>query len=132
MVAFSDVFDDPTALSEWTRLAEVEGWTDKLKTLDVDATAPGALYLEPYPSVWFYAYTAPLLFKSVEGNFVVTTRIDVSGADADMQVTADYVRFRRPSLSEEATAYVTDRNLHWDDYRISNEKLVALCPFLID
>ncbi|HHP7239948.1 hypothetical protein [Longibacter sp.] len=276
--ALSDEFNDPTALSEWTRLAEAEGWTDKLKTLDVDAPAPGALYLEPYPSVWFYDYTAPLLFKTVEGNFVVTTRIDVSGADgtmpsttyslaglmarrprpdapftadsawakdrenyvflvtgttgepgvpkietksavrsqpivkhypretsgwielrlvrlnqtvialyrrpeadwqiherfyrpdlpstlqvglmaygdyatvreqtwydpwayntsvlrnadADMQVTADYVRFRRPQLSDEATTFVSERNLHWDDYRISNEKLVALCPFLLD
>ena len=49
--ALSDEFDDPSALSEWTRLADVECWTDKLKTLDVDETAPGALYLEPYPSV---------------------------------------------------------------------------------
>ena len=78
--ALSGEFDDPSTLSEWTRLAEVEGWTDKLKTLDVDETAEGALYLEPYPSVWFYDYTAPLLFQEVEGNFIVTTRINVSGA----------------------------------------------------
>ena len=276
--ALSDEFDDPNALSEWTRLAEVEGWTNKLKTLDVDETTEGALYLEPYPSVWFYDYTAPLLFKRVEGNFMVTTRINVSGADsampattyslaglmarrsrpdapftadsawakdrenyvfvaagttsepgapkietksavrsrplvkhypretngpielrlvrldqtvialyrrpgggwqiherfyrpdlpttlqvglmaygdyatvreqvwydpwayntsvlreadADMQVTANYVRFRRPELSDEAAAYIEERTLHWDDYRISNEKLVSLCPFLTE
>jgi len=276
--ALSDEFDDPDALSEWTRLANVEGWTDKLKTLDVDETAEGALYLEPYPSVWFYDYTAPLLFKTIEGNFMATTRINVSGtasampsttyslaglmarrprpgapftadsawakdrenyvfhvtgttgepgapkietksavrsrplvkhypretsgpielrlvrldqtvialyrrpegdwqiherfyrpdlpatlqvglmaygdyatvreqvwydpwayntsvlreAGADMQVTANYVRFRRPELSDKATAYVKERTLHWDDYRISNETLVSLCPFLTE
>jgi hypothetical protein len=273
----SDAFDDARSLSAWTRLAETEGWSDKLRTLDVNDTSDGALYLEPYPSVWFYDYTAPFLFKTVEGNFMVTTRINVSGLeapmpsttyslaglmarrprsdapfradsawakdrehyvflvtgttgepgapkietksavrsrpivkhyprttsgwielrlvrlgetvialyrrpdgewqlherfyrpdlprrlqvglmaygdyatvreevwydpwayntsvirqDADMQVEADYVRFRRPTLSAEAQRYVAERNLHWDDYRISNEQLVALCPFLVE
>lgn len=273
----SDEFDASGSLSEWTQLSEVEGWTDKLKMLDVDSTSPGALYLEPYPSVWFYDYTAPLLFKAVDGNFMVTTRINVSGhdgampsttyslaglmarrlrgeapfradsawakdrenyvflvtgttgepgapkietksavrsrpivkhypretsgpielrlvrldqtiialyrtpggewqiherfyrpdlpntlqvglmaygdyatvreetwydpwdyntsvlrADADMQVEAEYVRFRRPTLSDEAQAFIDARNLHWDDYRISNARLTALCPFLVE
>jgi hypothetical protein len=275
--ALSDEFESAASLSDWTRLADVEGWTDKLKTLDVDDTAPGALYLEPYPSVWFYDYTAPLLFKTVDGNFMVTTRINVSGhdgampsttyslaglmarrprseapfradsawakdrenyvflvtgttgepgapkietksavrsrpivkhypretsgwielrlvrlgetiialyrrpegdwqiherfyrpnlpgtlqvglmaygdyatvreqtwydpwpyntsvirEDADMRVEADYVRFRRPALSDAAQAFVDARNLHWDDHRISNDRLVALCPFLVE
>jgi hypothetical protein len=276
--SLSDEFDNADTLSDWTRLAEVEGWTDKLKTLDIDAKAPGALYLEPYPSVWYYDYTGPFLFKTVEGNVMVTTRINVSGLDSnmpeaafslaglmvrrprpdapfnadtawtadresyafiaagttgepgepmietkstirskprakhypretgdwielrlvrlgrtvialyrhpegdwqiheryyrnhlpntlqvglmaysdyptvreqiwydawkyktsviqdgneDMKVEADYVRFRRPQLSKEAITFVSERDLHWDDYRISNEKLVALCPFLVD
>lgn len=275
LAALSDEFVTTDALSDWTRISNAEGWADKLKTLAVD---DGTLVLEPYPSVWFYDYTAPLLFKSVEGNFMVTARIDVSGADgampsttyslaglmarrsrpdapfkadsawakkrenyvflvtgttgepgvpkietksavrsrpivkhypretsgwielrlvrlnqtvialyrrpegdwqiherfyrpdlpgslqvglmaygdyatvrkemwydpwayntsvlrdadADMRVTADHVRFRRPQLSDEATTFVSKRNLHWDDHRISNERLVALCPFLIE
>jgi hypothetical protein len=112
-----------------------KGWADKLKVLDVNETTPGHLYLEPYPSVWFYDYTAPLLFKSVEGNFVVTTRIDVSGADGAMPSTTYSLAglmARRPQLFKEATPFVSERNLNWDDYRISNEKLVALCPFLVE
>lgn len=278
LAALSDDFDDESTLSEWTRLSEAEGWTDKLKVIDVNDTADGHLYLEPYPSVWYYDYTGPFLFKTVEGNVMVTTRINVSGLDSDvpeaafslaglmvrrprrnapfeadtawtadresyafivtgttgepgmpkietkstirskprakhypreaggwielrlvrlnqtvialyrrpngewqvheryyrnhlpntlqvglmaygdyptvreqiwydpwkyktsvirngnedMQVKADYVRFRRPVLSKEAKAYVDERNLNWDDYRISNRKLLALCPFLAE
>jgi hypothetical protein len=274
LAALSDEFNTADAPSDWTRLTDAEGWADKLKTLAVD---DGALVLEPYPSVWFYDYVGPFLFRRVEGNFMVTTRINVSGQDvpmpstayslagllarrprsdapftadsawakdrenyvflvtgttgepgaskietksavrsqpivkhypretsgwihlrlvrfnqtiialyrrpggdwqiherfyrpdlpgtlqvglmaygdyttvreetgyepwtyntsvirkdADMRVETEYVRFRRPQLSDEATAYVQERNLHWDDYRIPNERLVALCPFLVE
>jgi hypothetical protein len=27
---------------------------------------------------------------------------------------------------------VQERSLHWDDHRISNERLVELCPFLVE
>ena len=274
LAALSDEFETSDAPSDWTRLTDAEGWADKLKTLTVD---DGALVLEPYPSVWFYDYVGPFLFRRVEGNFMVTTRINVSGQDApmpstayslagllarrprsdapfaadsawakdrenyvflvtgttgepgaskietksavrsrpivkhypretsgwihirlvrlnqtiialyrrpgadwqiherfyrpdlpstlqvglmaygdyatvreetwyepwtyntsvirkdaDMWVETEYVRFRRPRLSDEATTYVQERTLHWDDYRISNEHLVALCPFLVE
>lgn len=274
LAALSDEFETSDALYNWTRLTDAEGWADKLKTLTVD---DGALVLEPYPSVWFYDYVGPFLFRRVEGNFMVTTRINVSGQDApmpstayslagllarrprsdapfaadsawakdresyiflvtgttgepgaskietksavrsqpivkhypretsgwihlrlarldqtiialyrrpkgdwqiherfyqpdlpgtlqvglmaygdyttvrektwyepwtyntsvirkdaDMRVETEYVRFRRPRLSHEATTYVQERTLHWDDYRISNEQLVALCPFLVE
>jgi hypothetical protein len=274
IAALSDEFDAADAPPDWTRITDAEGWADKLKTLTVD---DGALVLEPYPSVWFYDYVGPFLFRRVEGNFMVTTRINVSGqdapmpstayslagllarrprsdapfaadsawakdresyvflvtgttgkpgapkietksavrsrpivkhypretsgwihlrlvrldqtiialyrrpgadwqiherfyrpdlpgtlqvglmaygdyttvrekswyepwtyntsvlrTDADMRVETEYVRFRRPQLSDEATTYVQERNLHWDDYRISNEQLVALCPFLTE
>ena len=274
LAALSDEFETQRSLSDWTRITDAEGWTDKLKTLTVD---DGALVLEPYPSVWFYDYVGPFLFQRVEGNFMVTTRINVSGrdapmpstayslagllarrprsdapfvadsawakdresyvflvtgstgepgapkietksavrsrpivkhypretngwirlrlvrldqtiialyrrpgddwqiherfyrpdlpgtlqvglmaygdyttvreetwykpwryntsvlrTDADMRVETDYVRFRRPRLSDEATTYVQEHTLHWDDYRISNERLVALCPFLVE
>jgi regulation of enolase protein 1 (concanavalin A-like superfamily) len=33
--------------------------------------------------VWFYDYTAPFMFKDVEGDFMVTTRIRVAGTSAD-------------------------------------------------
>jgi len=274
LAALSDEFETSDAPSDWTRLTDAEGWADKLKTLTVD---DGALVLEPYPSVWFYDYVGPFLFRRVKGNFMVTTRINVSGqnapmpstayslagllarrprsdapfaadsawakdresyvflvtgttrepgaskietksavrsrpivkhypretsgwihlrlvrlnqtiialyrrpgadwqiherfyrpdlpgtlqvglmaygdyttvreetwykpwryntsvlrTDADMRVETDYVRFRRPRLSDEATTYVQEHTLHWDDYRISNERLVALCPFLVE
>jgi len=85
LAALSDEFEPSDAPSDWMHITNAEGWTDKLKTLTVD---DGALVLEPYPSVWFYDYVRPFLFKPVEGNFTVTTRINVPGQDAPMPSTA--------------------------------------------
>ncbi|MEM6415507.1 MAG: hypothetical protein AAF720_12720 [Pseudomonadota bacterium] len=79
----SDDFSDPERLSEWQRIHAQEGWSNKLKRIDVNQTAKGALFMEPHTSVWFYDYVAPFLFKAVDGDFMVTTRVRVKGTDTD-------------------------------------------------
>jgi regulation of enolase protein 1 (concanavalin A-like superfamily) len=39
--------------------------------------------MEPYSSVWYFDYGAPFAFREVEGDFMVTTRMRVSGTSAD-------------------------------------------------
>lgn len=82
--AMNAEFDTTSDLDGWSWHHRVEGWTNKLKRMDVGETSPGTLYLEPYPTVWFHDYTAPFLFRLIDGDFVVTTRLNVSGLSTDV------------------------------------------------
>jgi hypothetical protein len=78
--ALDDEFNDASSLRNWSRLSDTEGWPDQIKRLDVNTTTPGSLHLEPYTSFWFGDFHAPYLYKRVTGDFVVTTRVLVTGA----------------------------------------------------
>lgn len=78
----SDEFRDSASLGEWKQHDAIEGWPSQLLALDVNTTSPGHLYMEPFTSVWYAGFRAPFLFKEVSGNFVVTTRVLVSGRAA--------------------------------------------------
>lgn len=54
LASLSDEFDRPARLAEWSSVHEVEGWTDKLKRMEVSSA--GVLTLEPWPSVWFHDF----------------------------------------------------------------------------
>jgi hypothetical protein len=75
-----DEFNDASSLHNWKLLSETEGWPDQIKKLDINTVTPGSLYLEPYTSFWFGDFHAPYLYKMITGDFVVTTRIQVTGA----------------------------------------------------
>ncbi|PYE53781.1 hypothetical protein [Deinococcus yavapaiensis] len=79
LTPLSDEFTDARTLSSWRRADEVEGWPSRWKALDVNATFPGELYVEPQTSEWYADWQAPFLFKLVTGDFVVTTRVLVTG-----------------------------------------------------
>src|SRR5690606_11686236 len=64
-----DEFNDASSLAAWSRFDQVYGWPDKSKRLDIDASTPGALHLQPYDSAWVRDLHAPYLFKMVEGDF---------------------------------------------------------------
>lgn len=78
LTALSDEFSDDT-LSRWQQHHVVEGWPSQLAVLDVNGTAPGQLYLEPYTSVWYAGFRAPFLFKNVTGDFVVSAMVKAAG-----------------------------------------------------
>jgi len=81
LAALSDEFDGPV-LAGWTRFDEAFGWPDRIKALDVGATTPGALHIEPYHSAWVRDLNAPFLFREVRGDFDVRARVRVRGQDA--------------------------------------------------
>lgn len=76
--ALSDEFDG-TELTGWTRFDQAFGWPDKIKAIDVGATTPGALHIEPYHSAWVRDLNAPFLFREVTGDFDVRARVRVRG-----------------------------------------------------
>jgi hypothetical protein len=75
----SDEFDDPGSLAKWTKFSDAESRPDQIKQIDVGQTSPGHLYIEPWSSYWFNDFHAPFLYKDIEGDFVVTSRIKVEG-----------------------------------------------------
>jgi len=80
LAALSDEFDDPTTLKAWQRVFEVEKTgADQLQLIDIGRSAPGMLTVVPHTVVWYQDWRGPLVFKPVEGDFVVTTRLRVTG-----------------------------------------------------
>ncbi|MGH7461276.1 MAG: nuclear transport factor 2 family protein, partial [Longimicrobiales bacterium] len=79
--SLSDEFDNAARRGEWTQHHEVEGWSNKLRRSEIGAS--GTLVLEPHTSIWYFDYTGPFQYKEIEGDFMVTTRLRVTGTSAD-------------------------------------------------
>lgn len=86
LVPLSDEFDDARSLTTWKELATVEGFPNRVQTLDVDTTSPGHLYLVPYTCTWFQDYRGVFLFKEITGDFDVRTRIHATGKETEVPV----------------------------------------------
>jgi DNA-binding beta-propeller fold protein YncE len=79
LASLSDEFNDVTTMPNWLRLFQTEGWgTDQLETLDVDTTAAGHMRMMPHTSSWFNQLRGPLIYKELNGDFIVTARLRVS------------------------------------------------------
>jgi len=75
----NDEFTDEASITKWQRLNDVEQWgADQLETYGVGKTVPGKLVMIPYSSTWYGDFRGDLSFKSVTGDFVVTTDVDAS------------------------------------------------------
>jgi regulation of enolase protein 1 (concanavalin A-like superfamily) len=75
----SDEFDQADSLQAWQDHAAVEGWPNWIEQVDVNTTSAGHLYLVPATSGWFRDDRGVFLFKTVTGDFDVTTRILATG-----------------------------------------------------
>ena len=78
--SLNDEFGGTALDAKWTRFDARYGWPDKLKRLDVGATTPGALHLQPYHGAWVRDLNAPFLFQTIQGDFDVRARVRVHGA----------------------------------------------------
>lgn len=76
--SLSTRFDRPDALQGWQEL-QVEGWSPKWETPRVEN---GRLVLQPKSSGWFEDNYGGHLYREIEGDFIVTTRIKVEGTQA--------------------------------------------------
>ena len=73
----SDEFEGASLDPKWVRFDKEFGWPDKLKSIDLGKTTPGALNLQPYDSAWVRDVQAPFLFQRIQGDFDVRARVRV-------------------------------------------------------
>jgi hypothetical protein len=93
-------FDTPAALNGW-RQHQVAGFSAKWAP---PAVENGRLVLRPASSGWFEDMQAGHLYREVEGNFIVTTRIRVEGTQQALpqrsfSLAGLFVRVPRPGLT---------------------------------
>lgn len=75
----SDEFDSSSTLAGWKHIDQTEGWNaDQIERLGVNQ---GWLTMIPFTNTWYMDYRGVLLYKDVPGDFVVTTKLRVSGRD---------------------------------------------------
>lgn len=79
LTPLSDEFRSPATRTNWQRIYQTEGWgNDALATFDFGQRRPGRLLMIPHTSVWFGEWRGELTYKSVTGDFVITTEVEVS------------------------------------------------------
>jgi hypothetical protein len=82
IAALSDEFDNAASATQWKSVAQVEGWNaNQLEIFDVNKIYPGQCALMPFTSTWYKDYRGTLLFKAVKGDFVMSTKLKVTGRD---------------------------------------------------
>lgn len=80
--SLSDEFSDPATLTDWLRINETEGWNaDQLDEWDIGLTREGQMSLVPNTVTWFQDYRGPLVYKEVTGDFVITSRVEITDRD---------------------------------------------------
>lgn len=91
LASLSDEFDDPETLENWRRIFRDEQTNaDQLQRIDVGRTRRGALTLVPHASTWYQDYRGVLVYKYVEGDFVVTTDVRASNRQGNGAPRSQY------------------------------------------
>ncbi len=80
LAPLSTRFDQPSALHGWERF-QVMGWTPKWEQMEI---VDGRLLISPNSGGWFEDMMGGHLYRPVNGNFVVTTRLHVTGRDSEL------------------------------------------------
>lgn len=75
LTALSDELDDPATMSEWRVLHVEENRPAQHSTLAIHTIDSGHLTLVPLHSGWYADTTGPLVYKEVQGNFLVQVRV---------------------------------------------------------
>lgn len=76
--ALSDEFDDASTRSRWRLWQDVSGEDPRHELLDIDQTHPGMLTIRPRAGGWYAEHEGPLLYKLVDGDFLVETWVAAS------------------------------------------------------
>lgn len=78
----NDEFNDSRSLVNWNNINIVEQWgIQQLESYDINESSSGKLQMIPRTASWFGGWRGPLLYKEVSGDFVFTTKVDVTGRD---------------------------------------------------
>src|SRR5262245_16902205 len=77
LTMLSDEFDAAHTITNWQRIYQVEGWgNDVLQQFDINVSRPGRMTMVPYTSTWYAEWRGELTFKTVTGDFVITTDVE--------------------------------------------------------
>lgn len=79
LATLSDEFDRPDSLKNWKNLSDAERLPNRIEKIDIGRTSPGQLVIVPQSGAWWAGYHGVYLYKEVKGDFVVTTRLKVTG-----------------------------------------------------
>lgn len=83
LAGLSTEFNEATALEGWREHAP-EGFSPKWAAPRIEN---GLLVLQPHASGWYEDNQAGHLYRTVQGDFIATTRIQVRGTDATLPQT---------------------------------------------
>ena len=80
LAPLSDEFNYGPTITNWLRIYQTEGWgNDVLEQFDVNQTEPGRMFMMPYSSSWYEEFRGELTYKTVAGDFVITTEVEPTG-----------------------------------------------------
>jgi hypothetical protein len=101
----NDEFDNEATANQWRRVEQVEGWNNnQLEIFDINKIYPGQCAMMPYTSSWYQDWRGVLLFKPIKGDFVITTKVKVTGRDG---ASAPKSRFSLAGLMIRAPRNIT-------------------------
>jgi hypothetical protein len=107
----SDEFVDASTLIDWSRIHAVEGWNaDQMQVLDIDTTQTGRMVMVPHTSTWYQDYRGELTFKTVPGDFAMTTEVTISGDDG---VSLPQSAFSLAGIMFRTPREITDPATQW-------------------
>ena len=75
----SDEFENLTSISNWKVFNIEENLPNKIKNININETEKGCLFIEPYTSCWYAGYNGIYLFKDIEGDFIISTKLKIEG-----------------------------------------------------
>ncbi|HAV64502.1 MAG TPA: hypothetical protein DCY13_19305 [Verrucomicrobiales bacterium] len=91
LTALSDEFDSAGSLANWSRIYQTEGWNNNvLVTFDANTSRPGQLVMTPVSSTWFGEWRGELTYKTVTGDFVITTFVEPRNRAGTGRPESDY------------------------------------------
>lgn len=77
LTILSDEFDAAHSITNWQRIYQIEGWgNDALHVFDINTTQPGRMTMVPHTSSWYAEWRGELTYKTVTGDFVITTDVE--------------------------------------------------------
>lgn len=84
----SDDFDSSDTLKNWRHIDQTERWgADQLEKCSIEN---GNLVLMPRTSTWYMDYRGALVYKDIEGDFVMTTKVRASNRAGNGAPLSDY------------------------------------------
>lgn len=111
--ALSDEFDSDATLANWQNLAAAEGLPDRIASMDANKTNPGMLRILPNSGAWWGGYHGIFLWKEVKGDFVITTRVKVSGRSGGEPEQIWTISGLLVRAQADAKAAMADRKENW-------------------